>query len=293
MIIETKAPISIEDLKKHFTEKDVSYLIDYSTSELKGKKLLTYLSNLDIPSNIKNVDLELVKEYLHSISLTNINSLENIVIDILFIKKGLLKGDSYKEFMDFMDQDNGNFVSSCVNQPPRYPLKKLVRDHFENWFNYIIDNIKPKDSLSTIVDKMNEYNRDNNLHRFNFHYLLMAADLANYVNLDTKINGLFDIDEWSECKLGPTAVASMKILKPGWKYSDFYDLCVRYNMKPMDLEDLLCVWLKYIKNPIWDFYIKPEHEFKDFENGWDITEKHYSYFTFKDKFENRQLKFKL
>ena len=201
--------------------------------------------------------------------------------------------DSYKEFMDFMDQDNGNFVSSCVNQPPRYPLKKLVRDHFENWFNYIIDNIKPKDSLSTIVDKMNEYNRDNNLHRFNFHYLLMAADLANYVNLDTKINGLFDIDEWSECKLGPTAVASMKILKPGWKYSDFYDLCVRYNMKPMDLEDLLCVWLKYIKNPIWDFYIKPEHEFKDFENGWDITEKHYSYFTFKDKFENRQLKFKL
>ena len=45
MIIETKAPISIEDLKKHFTENDVSYLIDYSKSELKWIKHLTYLSN--------------------------------------------------------------------------------------------------------------------------------------------------------------------------------------------------------------------------------------------------------
>src|SRR5210317_2375963 len=132
MIIETKAPISIEDLKKHFTEKDVSYLIDYSTSELKGKKLLTYLSNLDIPSNIKNVDLELVKEYLHSISLTNINSLENIVIDILFIKKGLLKGDSYKEFIEqnkeILDKWENKLESLTL-----YNMYMLNSDEFRNY----------------------------------------------------------------------------------------------------------------------------------------------------------------
>ena len=46
MIIETKAPIAIDDLKKHFTDKDVSFLIDYKTSDLKGEKLLTYLNLL-------------------------------------------------------------------------------------------------------------------------------------------------------------------------------------------------------------------------------------------------------
>jgi len=99
MIIETKAPISIDDLKKYFSEDNVSYVIDYATSELKGKKLLTYLSNLDIPADIKNVDLELVKEYLHSISLVNIKSLENIVIDILFVMKNLAKGEHYNKFI--------------------------------------------------------------------------------------------------------------------------------------------------------------------------------------------------
>ena len=29
MIIETKAPIAIDDLKKHFTDKETFYLIDY------------------------------------------------------------------------------------------------------------------------------------------------------------------------------------------------------------------------------------------------------------------------
>ena len=194
---------------------------------------------------------------------------------------------SYKDFYKFMKEDKGNFVSCCVNQPPRYPLKDLVINHFEPWADHIIEKIKPGTSLSGIVDVMNLYNKKHNLHAFNFHYLLMAGDLANYVNLDTKIKGLFEIDEWTECKLGPTATSSMKILKPGFKYKDFNKLCERYNMKPMDLEDLLCVWLKYIKNPIWQYYVKPGHTINDFDNGWEIpcVEKHKSYFKFKSILE--------
>lgn len=196
---------------------------------------------------------------------------------------------SYKDFYTFMKADTGNFVSCCVNQPPRYPLKDLVINHFEPWADHIIDKIKPGTSVGGIVDVMNQYNKKHNLHAFNFHYLLMAADLANYVNLDTKLKGLFEIDEWSDCKLGPTATSSMKILKPGFKYADFMKLAERHNMKPMDLEDLLCVWLKYIKNPIWQYYIKPEHAIKDFDNGWNIpgVEKHKSYFKFKHYLETR------
>jgi hypothetical protein len=99
-IIETIAPISIENLKKHFTDKEVFYLIDYKNSELKGKKLLTYLSNLDLPADIKEPDLELVKEYLHSVTLVNIESLENIIIDILLEYKNILKTENYKNFIN-------------------------------------------------------------------------------------------------------------------------------------------------------------------------------------------------
>ena len=197
--------------------------------------------------------------------------------------------DSYKDFYKFMLGDKGNFVSCCVNQPPRYPLKDLVINHFEPWADHIVDKIKPGTSIAGIVDVMNAYNKKHNLHAFNFHYLLMAADIANYVNLDTKLKGMFEIDEWTECKLGPTATASMKILKPGYKYKDFNQLCERYNMKPMDLEDLLCVWLKYIKNPIWQYYVKPHHTMADFENNWNIpgVEKHKSYFKHKEIFLNK------
>jgi len=99
-IIETTAPISIENLKKYFTNKDTFYIIDYSKSEMKGSKLLTYLSNLDLPTDIKEPNFELIKDYFNSISLVNINSLENIAINILLQYKGLVKENNYKNFIE-------------------------------------------------------------------------------------------------------------------------------------------------------------------------------------------------
>ena len=43
--IETIIPISMDNLKKYFVDKETFYSIDYENSELKGKKMLTYLSN--------------------------------------------------------------------------------------------------------------------------------------------------------------------------------------------------------------------------------------------------------
>ena len=74
MIIETKAPIAIDDLKKHFTDENVEFLIDYDKSDLKGEKLLTYLSNLDLPNgdssflNVENLMKEVSKEFRVCIS---------------------------------------------------------------------------------------------------------------------------------------------------------------------------------------------------------------------------------
>ena len=83
MIIKTKAPIDIEDLKKHFVNKDVSYIIDYKISDLKGEKLLTYLSNLDLPCDLKNADYDLLKDYFHTSSLLKCNALEEMTIEVL------------------------------------------------------------------------------------------------------------------------------------------------------------------------------------------------------------------
>jgi hypothetical protein len=86
-IIETTTPISIENLKEYFADNDVCFLIDYENSTLRGNKLLTYLSNLEIPCDIKfsnDDDLyELIVEYFNSQMLLNIDSLEKKALEIL------------------------------------------------------------------------------------------------------------------------------------------------------------------------------------------------------------------
>jgi len=105
MIIETKAPIDIEDLKKHFTDKDVSYIIDYKISDLKGEKLLTYLSNLDLPCDLKNINDELMKNYFHSSSIVKCKALEERAIDILHQFKTVNKNSYDSEASKFISEN--------------------------------------------------------------------------------------------------------------------------------------------------------------------------------------------
>jgi hypothetical protein len=96
-IVITAAPISIENLKKFFTDKSTFYVINYKDSALKGSKLLTYLSNLDIPCDIDftgTADEEfsaMITDYLKAKVLVNIRSLETIAMHLMFQRKGLTK----------------------------------------------------------------------------------------------------------------------------------------------------------------------------------------------------------
>lgn len=93
--VETVAPISIENLKKYFTDKTTFFVINYKDSSLKGNKLITYLSNLDIPCDISfngcdvNECYDLLKDYLNSSSLVSIPSLESLTINVLHQYKKL------------------------------------------------------------------------------------------------------------------------------------------------------------------------------------------------------------
>jgi hypothetical protein len=94
-IVETTAPISIDNLKKYFTDKTTFFVINYKNSLLKGTKLLTYLSNLDIPCDINFKDcstdecFSIIKDYLHTSMIVNIPSLEKTTIAILHQVKQL------------------------------------------------------------------------------------------------------------------------------------------------------------------------------------------------------------
>jgi|SRR6056300_1037298 hypothetical protein len=82
-VITTKVPMAVEDLKKHFTDDDVFYLIDQKNSDLDKAKVLTYLSNLDIEADIQELDNDFLKAYLHSTNIVDLPSVEGAVIDIL------------------------------------------------------------------------------------------------------------------------------------------------------------------------------------------------------------------
>jgi len=105
-IIKTAAPIAIEDLKKYFTDKTTFYVINYADSKLKGSKLITYLSNLDLPVDIDltNSTTEdcylLLKDYMNSPMLVNIHSLEYFVMSVLREAKGLSDVAPHKHFIE-------------------------------------------------------------------------------------------------------------------------------------------------------------------------------------------------
>lgn len=116
-LVETTAPISIDNLKKYFIDKTCFFIIDYKTSSLKGTKLLTYISNLDIPCDIdcskcEEVEVfELIKEYLHATQIVNIPSLEKAVTSLLLQMKGITpEVDS-----EFINQ-NKEILSSWVSK---------------------------------------------------------------------------------------------------------------------------------------------------------------------------------
>lgn len=104
-IVNTTAPISIEDLKLYFINKETQFLIKYNDSKLKGSKLLTYLSNLDIPADIDFTDcleedkLSLLKDYMESITIVSINSLEFLAMQVIEEAKGLFD-HGFKSFID-------------------------------------------------------------------------------------------------------------------------------------------------------------------------------------------------
>jgi hypothetical protein len=136
-LVETVAPISIENLKKYFTDKTTFFVINYKDSSLKGAKLLTYLSNLDVPCDIdlSHVSEEdcygLLKDYLQSPMIVNIPSLEMFTIMILSQVKGLRPVVDAK----FID-DNKETLDKWVSKLDSLTIYNMSIVNDENFKNF-------------------------------------------------------------------------------------------------------------------------------------------------------------
>ena len=164
-VIQTSAPIKLEDLKKYFEDKTTFFVVDYSQSTLKADKLLVYLSNLDIPCDIKlpvGDDLqELITCYLTSNFIVNIPSLEKITISLL---------KQHKELLEVENQE----------------LLSILKPHLDSWTSkleslaiynmYIIDD----DSLKQWVTTEHETDDTTSLDGVNFVSLLKNQDFFDF-----------------------------------------------------------------------------------------------------------------
>lgn len=115
--IDTIAPISIENLKEYFADNNTFFIIDYTNSSLKGNKLLTYLSNLDVPCDIKFQSeeevFELMVEYFNTTMILNIDSLEKKALEILLYYK--YNNDGINETFEKFINNNEYIISKWIS----------------------------------------------------------------------------------------------------------------------------------------------------------------------------------
>jgi hypothetical protein len=114
-IIETPVPISIDNLKIYFKDKDTKFLLNYDDSQIKEEKFLIYISNLDLPANIifdpsKEDHLKLLSIYLTTKNIVSLESLElaalQVCLDYKFKQEGI-----YSEFI----KENESIIKEWLN----------------------------------------------------------------------------------------------------------------------------------------------------------------------------------
>lgn len=93
---EVTVPFPATAIREYFQDKSLFFIANYSESKLKGAGFLTYLSNINIPSDVKfNAPIgydeyaEVMKAYMESINIVNCAGLHVMAAEMLLVAKGL------------------------------------------------------------------------------------------------------------------------------------------------------------------------------------------------------------
>lgn len=172
-MIETIVPIPIDQLKKYFQDKDnVKFVLDYDASTLKGAKFLTYISNLDVPADVKfdvnNPDHEeLLEAYFSSPNLTSLASLEEFALKVLLQIRGL-EDFGFAEFI----QKHMDVIKPWLDMVDSLPLYNVTTLKLELFDDFTKEFPRVEDTAAGI-------NFVNMLKYEAFFILLNFADAAN------------------------------------------------------------------------------------------------------------------
>ena len=177
MIIETTAPIHIDDLKKYFSEKNVSFLIDYQASALRREKLITYLSNLEIPCELTNIDENLLRDYFHSTTIFKCKTLEQEAIDILHFYKGIHDNGLYTSSHAKFITDNLEIIEKWVKRLDSLSLYNLYVIEEEKFKKHV--ESYPEDDTKDL-EGVNFINIVSNTNFFSYYSKVKESNLTFY-----------------------------------------------------------------------------------------------------------------
>lgn len=95
-IREATVPLPIDSIKEFFQDKEIKFLIDYENSKIKDQVFLTYVSNLDIPIDLKFAKdfdraelFKLIAHYMEVKTISNIPFLNMTVAHIILRAAGV------------------------------------------------------------------------------------------------------------------------------------------------------------------------------------------------------------
>jgi hypothetical protein len=182
--IKTVCPVPMEQLKQYFSNKE-NYIfeIDYNNSALQGDKLLTYLSNIDIPCDIdpetiNNEQLEsLLTEYI-----TNTNTLINVPLLVTHALVSLLTVKSDNNVVwdcpqGFSKEQTESFVTK------NYDALRSMLDVIESTMLYNISTITCEE-LKEDTETFNKV-EDKNYCGINFVWILKRPEFIHLIeNVD-------------------------------------------------------------------------------------------------------------
>lgn len=93
---EVAVPFAATTIREYFSDKSLFFIANYSESKLKGTAFLTYLSNINIPSDVKfNTPIayeeyaEIMKAYMEQPGVINAAGLHVMAAEMLLVAKGL------------------------------------------------------------------------------------------------------------------------------------------------------------------------------------------------------------
>jgi hypothetical protein len=188
-IRETIAPLPISDIKEYFHDKEILFLVDYENSKIADKVFLTYISNLDIPVDIKlekSFDLEktfsLIDAYMDVKAISNIHFLNMIVAHIILRYIGI---DTSSVLINtyLTDEQVEQFISTRKDKIERWVhFLDSSMLYMIYSFKELNDTVKVEDNFPKIQD-------------------------ANYVGLN--IVNLFSIPGFMTCYFGAGPSPSM------------------------------------------------------------------------------------